>query len=455
MEELTTTWVGHTAKQIARAVRRGDTTATQVVADHLEQIAISEPTLNAFRVIRGGEAIAEAEKVDDQEDLANLPLAGVPVAVKENTAVAGLPTWNGSATARTAVAADDHEVVRRLRGAGAVVVGVTRMPEMGLWATTDGSDGPTRNPWALDRTPGGSSGGSAAAVAAGLVPMAQGNDGLGSLRIPAACCGLVGLKPGRGVVPSDLGIDNWFGLVENGVLTTTVADAVLGFSVLAGRTPAKLVMPEKLRVGISLRSPVAGIRLDEPNRSAVTTASKLLVEAGHDTVTAEPAYATKLGLVALATWFAAAYREVEAAGMDRGALQPRTRHHARLGKVAWERGWVRQEQRDAWREQSIRFFADNRIDLMLTPALAATPPPADGHAGGAWRRNMMTNMRYAPYAAPWNVAGLPAIVFPIGVRPDGLPLAVQLVGPPDSELRLLAVAGQFEVMNPWQRLALV
>src|SRR3954451_8981213 len=248
MEELRTTWVGVTAKQIARAVRRGDTTATQVVADHLEQIAISEPQLNAFRVVRGGEAIVEAEKVAEQEDLANLPLAGVPVAVKENTPGAGLPTWNGSAGARTAVADEDHEIVRRLRGAGAVVVGVTRMPEMGLWAVTDGPDGPTRNPWSLDRTPGGSSGGAAAAVAAGLVPIAQGNDGLGSIRIPAACCGLVGLKPGRGVVPCDLGIDNWFDLVENGVLTTRLSDAVLGFSVLAGPRPAKLVEPGKLRV---------------------------------------------------------------------------------------------------------------------------------------------------------------------------------------------------------------
>src|SRR5262245_51267417 len=232
----TTTWVGATAKQIARAVRRGDTNATQVVADHLEQIAISDPALGAFRVVRGGEAITEAEKVDEQEDLANLSLAGVPVAVKENTAVAGLPTWHGSAAARTReVAEEDHEVVRRLRGAGAVVVGVTKMPEMGLWAITDDENGPTRNPWDLTRTPGGSSGGSAAAVAAGLVPIAQGNDGLGSIRIPAACCGLVGLKPGRGVVPVDFGDKDWFGLVENGVLTTTVADAALGFSVLAGQ----------------------------------------------------------------------------------------------------------------------------------------------------------------------------------------------------------------------------
>src|SRR5689334_22132047 len=202
MDELRTAWVGATAKQIARAVRRGDVSATQVVADHLEQIAISEPSLNAFRVVRAGEAISEAEKVDDQEDLANLPLAGVPVAVKENTPVAGLPTWHGSAAARMPVAEQDHEVVRRLRGAGAIVVGVTKMPEMGLWAVTDDDDGPTRNPWDRDRTPGGSSGGAAAAVAAGLVPIAQCHDGLGSIRIPAACCGLVGLKPGSGVIPA-------------------------------------------------------------------------------------------------------------------------------------------------------------------------------------------------------------------------------------------------------------
>ncbi|UQU63965.1 amidase [Couchioplanes caeruleus] len=451
MDNLATTWVGATAKQISRAVRRGDTTATQVVADHLEQIAISEPALGAFRVVRGGEAIVEAEKVDEQEDLANLPLAGVPVAVKENTQVAGLPTWHGSEAARTDVAEEDHEVVRRLRGAGAVVVGVTKMPEMGLWGTTDGADGPARNPWSLDRTPGGSSGGSAAAVAAGLVPIAHGNDGLGSVRIPAACCGLVGLKPGRDVIPCDLGLDGWMGLAEHGILATTVADAALGFSVLAGRAPAKLTPPEKLRVGVSLRSPVQGVRPDGPNRDAVATASRILIEAGHDTLTAEPSYSAKLGLMGLLTWFASAYREADAAGLDLKRLQPRTRRHVRLGKIAWNRGWVRQEQRDAWREQSIAFFRDRNVDVLLTPALATTPPPADGHSTGTWRSNMLTNMRYAPYAAPWNIAGLPAIVVPVGIRPDGVPVGVQFVGPPDSELLLLSIAGVLEVANPWTR----
>ncbi|WP_430783278.1 amidase [Actinoplanes sp. G11-F43] len=450
----TTTWVGATAKQIARAVRRGDTNATQVVADHLEQIGISDPALGAFRVVRDVEAIREAEKVDDQEDLANLPLAGVPVAVKENTAVAGLPTWHGSAAARTPeVAEQDHEVVRRLRGAGAVVVGVTRMPEMGLWALTDDADGPTRNPWDLERTPGGSSGGAAAAVASGLVPIAQGNDGLGSIRIPAACCGLVGLKPGRGVVPVDFGDKDWFGLVENGMLATTVADAALGFSVLAGQTPAKLVEPAKLRVGVSLRSPVAGVRPDAPNVSAVATASKLLVDAGHDTVKADPVYSTGVALGVLATWFAGA--AVNSEGLPFERLQPRTRQHIRLGRAALRAGLVRQTQRAAWRERSIQFFADKSIDLLLTPALASAPPPADQYSTGSWRRNMTINAAYAPYGAPWNFAGLPAIVVPVGFRPDGLPLAVQLVGPPGSELLLLAVAGQFEVANPWQRHALV
>jgi amidase len=444
-----TTWVGATAKQIARAVRRGDTTATRVVADHLDQISITDPSLDAFRVVRSGEAITEAEKVDDQEDLANLPLAGVPVAVKENTAVAGLPTWSGSAAARGPVAEEDHEVVRRLRGAGAVVVGVTRMPEMGLWAVTDDVDGATRNPWNLDRTPGGSSGGSAAAVAAGLVPIAQGNDGLGSIRIPAACCGLVGLKPGRGVVPSELGITGWFGLAENGVLTTTVADAALGFSVLAGRDPVKLVEPGRLRIGVSTRSPVAGVRADAPNLEAVTTASKLLVQAGHDTVGASPRYPQRLSIATIGTWLASAYLESE--GLDVAALQPRTRRHIQLGRWASRAGLTRPGPRDAWREQAIGFFADNSVDLLLTPALATAPPPADGFSTGTWRHSMVVNVRYAPYAAPWNVAGLPAIVIPVGLRPDGLPVAVQLVGPPDSELLLLAVAGQFEVLNPWQR----
>ncbi|MFI7212167.1 amidase [Micromonospora maritima] len=448
---LPTTWVGATAKQIARAVRRGDASATQVVADHLEHAARVDPELAAFRTVRGGEAITEAEKVDEQEELADLPLAGVPVAVKENTPVAGLPTWNGSAAMRTPVAEADHEVVRRLRGAGAVILGVTRMPELGLWALTDDDTGVTRNPWDLSRTPGGSSGGAAAAVAAGLVPMAHGNDGLGSIRIPAACCGLVGLKPGRGVVPCQLGADDWFGLTEHGMLTGTVADAVVGFSVLAGRRPDRLVPPPRLRVGVSLRSPVRGVSPDAPNRDAVAAAGRLLAAAGHDTVPADPVYPTRLGLQGIATWFAAAAADVRAAGVAPRQLQRRSRRHVALGEWAQRRGYVREADRTAWRERSVQFFADHSVDLLLTPALAGPPPQAAGWSGRSWLANMSTNIRYAPYAAPWNIAGLPSIVVPVGRRPDGLPVGVQFVGPPGSELLLLGVAGQFEMQAPWTR----
>jgi amidase len=442
-------WVGSTAKEIARAVRRGDTSATQVLADHLDYIRRQDPVVGAFRVIRP-ESVAEAEAVDEQDDLANLPLAGVPVAVKENTAVAGLPTWHGSAAARTAVAEADHEVVRRLRGAGAVVVGITRTPELALWAVTDDATAVTRNPWRTDRTPGGSSGGSAAAVAGGLVPIAHGNDGLGSVRIPAACCGLVGIKPGRGVVPAQMPAEDWFGLTEHGILATTVADATVGLAVLAGWRPPQLAEPTPLRIAVSTRSPVPGARPDRPARAAVASAARLLAAAGHDAVTASPSYPALLGLRVLATWFVAAKRSAEEGGMDLAALQPRSRRHIALGAWAQRRGLVRAVDREAFRRYCEDWFAGG-YDALVTPALAGSPPAArDWHARG-WRANMLASMRYAPYAAPWNVAGLPAVVVPMGVRPDGLPVAVQIVGPPGAELTLLGLAGQLEQASPWLR----
>jgi amidase len=450
MSDESVSWVGATAKEIARAVRRGDTSATQVVADHLDYIRANDGTLNAFRLVRAGEAITEAEAVDEQDDLANLPLAGVPIAVKENTAVAGLPTWYGSAALRQGVAEADHEVVRRLRGAGAVVVATSRMPELGLWGTTDDETAITRNPWRTDRTPGGSSGGAAAAVAAGLVPIAHGNDGLGSVRIPAACCGLVGIKPGRGLVPAQMSVDDWFGLAEHGILATNVADALVGLSVLAGWAPVRLAQPDRLRIAVSARSPVQGVRADKPARDALRSAARLLISAGHDAISASPRYPTSLGLRGMATWFAAAYRDLEAASVDRATLQPRSRRHAALGEWAWRRGLVREQDRAGWRAACEAWFAQG-YDVLLTPALASTPLPAvDWHAR-PWRANLLANLRYAPYAAPWNIAGFPAMVVPMGVRPDGLPVAVQLVGPPGSELTLLGVAGQLEQVSPWLR----
>jgi amidase len=444
-------WVGATAEQIAHAVRRGDTSATAVVAEHLEQIRAYDRIVNAFRDTRTGLALAEADTVDELPDLANLPLAGVPIAVKENTAVAGLSTSRGSAATREPVAQSDHEVVKRLRGAGAIVVGTTRMAELGLWALTDDAEAITRNPWRTDRTPGGSAGGAAAAVAAGLVPIAQANDGFGSIRIPAACCGLVGVKPGRGVVPAALGAGDWFGLVEHGVLATTVADAALGLAVLAGRAPQALPELGRLRIAVSTRAPVPGVLPDAAARAALTAAARTLVGLGHDAVRRDPRYPQWLVNRGLATWFAAAYREAELSAVDSAALQPRSRRHVALGRLAWRRGLVREVDRAAWHELSRRWFADGGIDALLTPTLAAAPPVAAAWAARSWSANMAVCVRFAPYAAPWNLAGFPALSVPAGVRPDGLPGSVQVVGPPGSETTLLALAGQLERALPWRR----
>jgi amidase len=446
-------WIGASARQIARAVRRGDTSATAVVADHLDYINAYDRIMHAFREVRAAEALYEAEAVDEQPELGNLPLAGVPIAVKENTRLVGVRTWNGSDAAAGPVADADHEVIRRLRGAGAVVVGTTRMPELGVFATTDDETATTRNPWRTDRTPGGSSGGAAAAVAAGLVPIAHGNDGMGSVRIPAACCGLIGVKPGRGVVPSGVGAGStdWYGLVEHGILATTVSDAAVGFSVLAGRTPERLVEPDRLRIAVSLRSPVPGVLPDADACRATGSAARLLVRLGHDAVKADLPMSPLIGIRGLATWFAGAYKDAEAAGLDPTTLQPRNRRHIALGARVAETRLVRDEDRAAWRERCRDWFADRRFDVFMTPALATAPPVADHWHRRSWQANLLSCIRYAPYAAPWNIAGFPAVVVPAGVRRDGLPAAVQLVGRPGTELLLLAVAGQLEVAAPWRR----
>jgi amidase len=196
---------------------------------------------------------------------------------------------------------------------------------------------------------------------------------------------------------------------------------------------------------------VAGASADEANRAAVATATRLLTECGHDTLTADPAYSTSLGLRGMATWFAAAHRDVEAAGIDRSKLQKRTRRHVAMGGWAWRRGFVREQDRTRFRDRCLEFFVANGVDLLLTPVLAGPPLKAgDWHRRG-WLTNVVANVRNAPFAAPWNITGFPAMTLPVGVRPDGLPAAVQLVGPPGTELLLLAVAGQIELAAPWRR----
>ena len=357
---------------------------------------------------------------------------------------------DGSAATSRDAALKDHEVVRRLRGAGAVVVGLTRVPELSIFPTTDDAEAIARNPWNAARTPGGSSGGSAAAVAAGMVPVAHGNDGLGSVRIPAACCGVVGMKPGRGVVPSDLGGQSWLGLAENGVLATTVEDVELVFGVLAGRREGEAIAaPGRLRIAVSRRSPLTGVFPDSGTVDAVSRVVRALVGAGHSARKADPYYPVRVAMATVAHWVAGVATEADELKLDLDQLQPRTRRHVTLGQHVLRRDLVRPEVMAGWRERVERYFADH--DVLVMPVLAKGPIEAAGWSGRSWRHNMLSSMWFAPYAAPWNFAGVPAITVPAGMRSDGLPAAVQLVAAPGGEELLLAVARQLSTLAPWPR----
>lgn len=443
-------WVGRLATEIAAAVRLGEVTARTVATEHLARVHALDSELGAFRVVRGKLALAEADIVDARADRADLPLAGVPLAIKDNTAVVGETARSGSAAVPDEPATADHEVVRRLRAAGAVVVGISSMPELGIFPMGDSAYGIARNPWCPRRTPGGSSGGAAVAVAAGMTPLAQGNDGLGSIRIPAACCGLVGVKPGAGVVPSPFEQgDPWFGMAENGPLATTVADAALLLAVMADRPEwAKVTAPDRpLRVTVSTQ-PGSGLPVDREYKGAAHAIGKTLAEAGHDVRTNDPPYPLTLSAAVMAIWCACA--DGSTRQLDRQKLDRPTRVHAQVGRVARRLGLTRPPARKRWQDRLGPFFAD--IDVLVTPALAQPPPAAVrwGHRG--WLRNVVAS-RYSVFAPPWNLVGWPTAVVPAGLHRTGVPLAVQLVAPPGSERRLLSVAREIELSRPWPRIA--
>jgi amidase len=443
-----TTWVGRTAVETAAAVREKRVTPREVVAEHLARIERLDGRIGAFRVVRAEAALAEADEVAARGDLAELPLAGVPVAVKDNLAVRGESTRVGSAATADTPAGEDHVTVARLRAAGAVVVGLTNVPELCVFGTTEGVHGTARNPWDTTRTAGGSSGGSAAAVAAGMVPIALGNDGMGSLRIPAANCGLVTVKPGHGVVPAGIGEGDWFGMSENGPLATTVEDARLMLSVLAGAEVARAGETEALKVAVSVRSPLAGVTVSRPYAGAARDAAGVLVRAGHTVRRAEPPYPLSLGVTSLAHWTAGT--AVDAEGLDTRLLSRRTRVHAAVGRrfLNGVRGGTAREE---LRRRLEPFFAE--YDVLLTPALARRSPAAQPWHERGWLRNVLVNTNYSPLTPPWNLTGWPAMAVPFGELPSGAPAAVQLVGRPGSEARLLRLAEQLEALRPWRRTA--
>ncbi|MEU2726193.1 amidase [Streptomyces griseoviridis] len=446
-----TSWVGRSAVEIAAAVRERRATPREVVAEHLDRIARLDGRVGAFRRVRAEAALAEADELAARGDLAELPLAGVPLAVKDNLDVRGESKRNGSAATPDTPAAADHVAVARLRAAGAVVIGLTNVPELCVFGTTDGVHGITRNPWDLTRTAGGSSGGSAAAVAAGMAPIALGNDGMGSLRIPAANCGLLTLKPGYGVLPAGIGGGDWFGMSENGPLATTVADARLMCALLAGserRWPSRVPPTGMRKVAVSLRSPLLGVTVAAPFRAAVREAAGVLIKAGHQVRRADPPYPASLATTSLTHWTAAV--AVDAEGLDPRLLDRRTRTQAAIGR-RFLKGVRASTARDTLRRRLEPFFAEH--DVLLTPALARRSPAAEPWHERSWLRNAAVNSACSPLSPPWNLTGWPAVSVPFGVLPSGAPCAVQLAGLPGSEQELLDVAAEFERLRPWRRTA--
>jgi amidase len=445
-------------------LRRGEVSSRELVELALARIAALDPELNAFGAVYADRARDHADRADARRAAGDdTPLLGVPVAVKDEMDLAGEITSRGT-DAFTVRAAEDAEVVRRLRAAGAVVVGKTTMPELGLWPFTESVTwGVTRNPWDLERTPGGSSGGSAAAVAAGIVPAAIGADGAGSIRIPAACTGLFGLKPQSGRVPRaphDRDGSHW---IVYGALTRSVLDTAIVLDAVRGPMPgdaAPLPEPARpyadsarsdpgaLRIAVSSAFP-AGVqgRLAPEVRGALDRTVELLRELGHTVVERDVDFRPRDAPVILGLLFRAIHDFV--AEVDRPArLERRSRALARPGRLISDR--TRERLLAAERTMAERvgqLFVDH--DVLLTPVLSQPAVPTGLMEGRGASVTYQWATGWVPFNVLWNATGQPAASVPAGFSTEGLPLAVQIVGRPNDEATLLSLAAQLETARPW------
>ena len=445
----------------AELIRTREISAQELTHILLKRIERLNPTLNAFRIVLADVALAEAAARDETQTETRGPLHGVPIAIKDELDVAGQLTTFGGA-ARDKPSATDGEGVRRLRAKGAVIIGKTRMPEFGQWPFTESAAGGyTRNPWDPGRTPGGSSGGSAAAVAAGLTAAGMGGDGGGSIRIPAACCGLFGLKPQRGRVSAAPAPDLWHALGTIGPLTRTVRDSALIYDVIRGNLAsdryrahepatsfeqAARTEPRRLRIGVCSRPATPGVKLRPEQAGALEATAQTLQTLGHDVDHIDLHYPQVPP--AFVPQFYGGVRD-EAAIVERpDLLERRTKQTLAFARafppaaVSWA---VRHGERLAARIN--RIFDDH--DLLLTPTIPSLPRPVGALDGIGSLHASLRALPYVAYTAVWNVCGNPAASVPAGFTPDGLPLAVQLVAPPHDELTILAVAAQLELVAAW------
>ena len=453
-----TEWWRQSAEQLAGS----DASAVEILDSHLGRIAHVDPQLNAMSVVLTKWAHAEAVARDGVRAAgeATGPLHGVPVVIKEEIDVAGcVTTFGGRGNEHPAAA--DAEVVSRLRHAGAIIVGKTTMPEFGAFPYTESDAfGVTRNPWRRDHTPGGSSGGTAVAVATGMAAVGLGGDGGGSIRIPAACVGLFGLKPQRGRVTTAPTEHLWWALGTAGPLSRTVRDSALVYDVIRGNVDTDLFRagetgsflaaterePGRLRIGWSARTASPGVKADPIHVAALEETARLLADLGHDVREVNPHYPDTTA--AFVPQFFAGIR-TEADAVDHfERLERRTRQTYRLGS------WVTPKVIDSAVEASMTLSAKanrvfDEVDVLMTPTMAHRPPRVGILTGLGSVRGMLASMPAIAYTAIWNVAGNPAASVPCGLGPDGLPTAVQLVGRTDDEPTLLSLAAQLEAARPW------
>ncbi len=454
--------------ELARMVRDGEVTSRELVEASLGRIEALNPELGAFVHVDAEGALAAADAVSAGDDR---PFAGVPIAIKDTAPVEGMPWTFGSELFGDFVAPHDAYLVRRIREAGFVIVGKTTMPEFGILPVSEPRRfAPARNPWDTSRTPGGSSGGAAAAVAAGLVPIAHGSDGGGSIRIPAACCGLVGLKPSRGRVSRgpDQGEDL---LVQDGVLSRTVAETAELLDVLAGYeqgdaawapppsesfAAAAAREPGKLRVGLTTTMPVAG-ELDPQAERAVRDAAELLGSLGHEV----EEFTAPWGEADLLPVFTTIFGTHVSSAMYFGGLvsgrEPSADLVEPLSWAVWES--VKNASaldylvaRLGLQAASRAFIATTDVyDVLLTPALGQRPVKLgeiDACSADPWA-DFARSAQFTPYTATFNASGQPAISLPLYQGDDGLPLGVQIVGRPADEATLLSLGAQLEAALPW------
>jgi amidase len=446
------------AVEQAQLVRSGEVSSVELVAFFLERIGRIDPALNAFVTVCAEEALASAQHIDASPD--DAPFRGVPIAVKDLTATAGVRTTYSSRAYANYVPDFDTAVVRRIREAGFVIVGKTNTPEFGTVAFTESElNGATRNPWNTDLTPGGSSGGAAAAVSAGLVPIAHATDGGGSIRIPASCCGLFGLKPSRGRV-SSAPFGALEGLSTAGPMARTVADAAALLDVLAGYEPGDpwwapaparpfsettSEPPGRLRIAVTSAPPI-DVPVDPQCALAVAEAAELLTALGHNVREATPPWQElDLSHTFIAVWQVGpalhAVDETLMTPLNRGLVElARTTSAADYARAV---GWLQLLAR-----RVVSFWED--VDVVLTPTLALPPVPIgwqDAVEGPV--EQLLRNTEFTPFTAIANLTGQPAMSLPLNWSETGVPIGVQAIGPPAGDALLLSLAAQIEAAQPW------